>query len=54
MISTPITMAIMVLPSQFDEALRIPRSMGPTCLQEGRGAPRADTAKGRHRVDKAS
>jgi hypothetical protein len=26
------------LPSQFDEALRIPRSMGPTCLQEGTGS----------------
>ena len=37
MIKTPITMAMMVLPSQFDEALRIPRSMGPTCLQEGTG-----------------
>jgi hypothetical protein len=32
MINTPITTAIMVLPSQFDEALRNPRSMGPTCL----------------------
>jgi hypothetical protein len=28
--STPITTAIMALPSQFDEALRNPRSMGPT------------------------
>ena len=37
-IKTPITMAMMVLPSQFDEAFRIPRSMGPTCLQEGTGA----------------
>jgi hypothetical protein len=27
MISTPITVAMMILPSQFDEALRIPRSM---------------------------
>jgi hypothetical protein len=25
------------LPSQFDEAFRIPRSMGPTCWQEGTG-----------------
>src|SRR4051812_3634097 len=40
MISTPITTAMMVLPSQFDEALRIPRSMGPTCLQEGTGSRR--------------
>src|ERR1700735_3821129 len=38
MIKTPITTAIMVLPSQFDEAFRIPRSMGPTCLQEGTGS----------------
>src|SRR5450631_2392713 len=38
MINTPITTAIMVLPSQFDEAFRIPRSMGPTCLQEGTGS----------------
>src|SRR5258708_12311961 len=37
-IKTPITTAIMVLPSQFDEAFRIPRSMGPTCLQEGTGS----------------
>jgi hypothetical protein len=29
---------MMALPSQFDEALRIPRSMGPTCLQEGTGS----------------
>src|SRR5438445_8105625 len=35
MINTPITTAIIVLPSQFDEALRIPRSMGPTCLAGG-------------------
>src|SRR3954466_5106493 len=35
MISTPITVAIMILPSQFDEALRIPRSMGPTYLAGG-------------------
>jgi hypothetical protein len=38
MIKTPITTAIMVLPSQFDEAFRIPRSMGPTCCQEGTGS----------------
>jgi hypothetical protein len=35
MISTPITVAIINLPSQFDEALRIPRSMGPTYLAGG-------------------
>jgi hypothetical protein len=29
---------MMALPSQFDEALRIPRSMNPTCLQEGTGS----------------
>jgi len=29
---------MMALPSQFDEALRIPRSMDPTCLQEGTGS----------------
>src|SRR5437868_5121405 len=40
MINTPITAAITVLPSQFDEALRIPRSMGPTCWQEGTGSRR--------------
>src|SRR5258708_11469124 len=46
-ISTPITTAMMVLPSQFDEALRIPRSMGPTCWQEGTGSrPRGI----RHRI----
>ncbi|GLH75943.1 hypothetical protein SSBR45G_08510 [Bradyrhizobium sp. SSBR45G] len=33
-IKTPMTTAMMVLPSQFDEALRNPRSMGPICLQE--------------------
>src|SRR5665213_420110 len=38
MIKTPITTAIMILPSQFDEAFRIPRSMGPTCCQEGTGS----------------
>src|SRR2546430_1517087 len=36
-IRTPITTAITALPSQFDEAFRIPRSMGPTCWQEGTG-----------------
>src|SRR5665213_3803057 len=46
MIKTPITMAIMVLPSQFDEAFRIPRSMGPTYLQEGTGArPRGNSVR---------
>src|SRR3954447_8090650 len=43
MIRTPITTAIMLLPSQFDEALRIPRSMGPTCLQEGTGSRRGNS-----------
>jgi hypothetical protein len=38
MIKTPITTAMMVLPSQFDEAFRIPRSMGPTFWQEGTGS----------------
>jgi hypothetical protein len=32
MINTPITTAIMVLPSQFDEAFRIPRSMGSSSI----------------------
>jgi hypothetical protein len=32
------TTLMIALPSQFDEALRIPRSMGPTCLQEGTGS----------------
>jgi hypothetical protein len=32
MIKTPITLAMMVLPSQFDEAFRIPRSMGPSSI----------------------
>jgi hypothetical protein len=27
--------AMMILPSQFDEAFRIPRSMGPTCFAGG-------------------
>ena len=41
MINTPMTTAMMVLPSQFDEALRIPRSMGPTCFAGGnRSRPR--------------
>src|SRR5439155_14119600 len=35
MIKTPITTAMMILPSQFDEAFRIPRSMGPTFLAGG-------------------
>jgi hypothetical protein len=36
MISTPITTAMMVLPSQFDEALRIPRSIWSNLFwQEG-------------------
>jgi hypothetical protein len=32
------TTLMTTLPSQFDEALRIPRSMDPTCLQEGTGS----------------
>jgi hypothetical protein len=32
-------MALMALPIQFEEALRNPRSMRPTCLKEGVGAP---------------
>src|SRR5207302_8025000 len=35
MIKTPITTAMTILPSQFDEAFRIPRSMGPTCFAGG-------------------
>jgi hypothetical protein len=31
-IKTPITTAMTVLPSQFDEAFRIPRSMGPSSI----------------------
>jgi hypothetical protein len=38
-IKTPITTAMIVLPSQFDEAFRIPRSMGPTCFKGGRTGP---------------
>src|SRR5882762_227165 len=34
-IKTPITTAMTILPSQFDEAFRIPRSMGPTCFAGG-------------------
>jgi hypothetical protein len=30
----PITVAMIALPSQFDEALRIPRSMGPSSIQK--------------------
>ena len=46
-ISTPITTAMMVLPSQFDEAFRIPRSMGPNLLQEGnRFTPKTNSASG--------
>src|SRR5256885_15741288 len=37
-IKTPITVAMTILPSQFDEAFRIPRSMGPTCFV-GEGEP---------------
>ncbi len=41
---------MIVLPSQFDEALRIPRSMGPTCLmfQERGGSP--TLTEGRYRI----
>jgi hypothetical protein len=46
----------MILPSQFDEALRIPRSMGPTCLVGGNriASLEIDIEFRRHRVDKAS
>src|SRR3954462_13661500 len=43
-IKTPMTTLMTALPSQFDEALRIPRSMGPTCLFRrvpGRAFPRS-------------
>src|SRR4051795_619265 len=51
MIRTPITTAMMILPSQFDEAFRIPRSMGPTCLQEGnRVVPDENSARFRVRI----
>jgi hypothetical protein len=47
---------MMILPSQFDEAFRIPRSMGPTFWQEGTGRAQANSvsnsAKGHYRVDK--
>jgi hypothetical protein len=33
------------LPSQFDEAFRIPRSMGPTCWQEGTGTSPSEFRK---------
>src|SRR4029078_961202 len=36
-IKIPITTPMPALPSQFDEAFRIPRSMCPTCWQEGTG-----------------
>jgi hypothetical protein len=51
-ISAPMATVMTVLPSQFDEALRNPRSMGPTCLS-GRERARltADSAKGHHRID---
>jgi hypothetical protein len=47
------------LPSQFDEALRIPRSIGSNLLAGGNrrrltGIRFSNTAKGRHRIDKAS
>jgi hypothetical protein len=63
-IKTPITTAITALPSQFDEAFRIPRSIGPTCFcrRGGTGSCPAKirirsgstSATGRHRVEKAS
>jgi hypothetical protein len=31
-IKTPMTTLMIALPSQFDEALRIPRSMGPSSI----------------------
>jgi hypothetical protein len=52
-INTPITTAIMVLPSQFDEAFRNPRSMRSNLsLGEPVTALIADAVKGRHRIDK--
>src|ERR1043166_5732242 len=44
-IKTPITTAMTALPSQFDEAFRIPRSMGPTCWQEGTGVSPSEFRK---------
>jgi len=46
----------MVLPSQFDEALRNPRSMGPICSLEVNGSRLValNGKKGRHRIDGAS
>src|SRR3954451_25397096 len=41
-ISTPMTTAMTALPSQFEEAFRIPRSMGPTCLAGGNRHSRRD------------
>ena len=35
MMRTPITNVMTALPSQLDEAFRIPRSMSPSCVQEG-------------------
>src|SRR6476620_12524334 len=59
-IKTPITTAMRLLPSQFDEAFRIPRSIGPTFWQEGTGwrpsefgiefRKRASPSDGHHKV----
>ena len=55
-INTPITTVMMVLPSQFDEALRNPRSMGPICSLEVNGSRLVALygKKRRHRIDDAS
>src|SRR5438445_12105554 len=45
-IKTPITTAITALPSQFDEAFRIPRSIGPTCF-----CRRGEPGRGRRKFD---
>jgi hypothetical protein len=44
---------MMVLPSQFDEALRNPRSMGPICSLEVSGSRLVAVygKKGRHRIE---
>src|SRR5262245_18084351 len=44
-IKTPVTTAMTALPSQFDEAVRIPRSMVPTCWQEGTGTSPSEFRK---------
>jgi hypothetical protein len=48
-IKTPITVAMTILPSQFDEAFRIPRSMGPTCFtgEGNRVVPKGNSIRDR-------